>query len=153
MNINEQDRKRCSVVPYEWWVAGLLDSNIYVYCSRTAEWGIVDDATLEERGEAAEVDIRNPQTVTIPEASYSWRDHSRVRVIRQKNHRGTPAELLRSSLLHIVNGVLDQSELRENAQARCQAIHILEEAVLRLDRLEFLQFYNEAVDTYFMTEY
>lgn len=143
MSENSHEHKQVSVLPYDWWIAGVAHGQIHLYCSRTSAWGVVRDPEEEDLSESAKgVDITSPSSTTIPGSSIQWRKPERVTIIEPSDRKKGPAAFLRSKLIALFKSRPSRLRSIVEFEAWREAVDRLEEAVLRLDRLEFLEWYN-----------
>jgi hypothetical protein len=157
MRTNEQDENESSAIPHEWWVAGAFDGTVYLYCSRTGEWGLAVDPSNEEESMASRVNWNSEgiSNASRSEASNRWQNCARVRLLEPDPYRKSgPASGLRAILVRmlLLCDTTDQSRPNEEIQAMRQDIACVEDAVLWLEQMEFDRFLEGLHEVYRMTE-
>ena len=142
MNNTNDETSKPTVIPYQWWVAGTNGCCIYVSCVHTAQRGVIEDASESELDRARNVDIARDPCLTIPGVSYRWNDAARVRVIGECGQRG-PAVFMRLTLKEIMKDDMSNLPPETRPHARRAAIEALDGLVQRLDRWEFIHWFED----------
>lgn len=131
-------------VPTDWWVTGAIAREIYLFCSRTAMRGVVLDASPSELERAERVDITCKFGASIPDVSYRWEEHARVRVVELPSESGGAA-IARRSLVRLLRCPFREMEPASAVEARRAAIEAMESLIMRLDRLECIPWIREII--------